>query len=107
MERFVPEEAVLGSDPPLLGVSDHDVLRAAFTDAGFVDPAVESLPTVWELASPDQLFDALATLRDFGDLSEDLLSSFRSEVATGAQQYKRDGSYFVPFPALLLTGTRP
>jgi SAM-dependent methyltransferase len=107
MERFVPEESVLGGDPPLFGVSDRDVLQALVAEAGFVDPAVESLPIVWELASPDELFDALATLRDFGDLSDDLLSSFRSEVASGAEQYKRDGSYFVPFPALLLTGTRP
>jgi hypothetical protein len=83
------------------------VLRAVLAGAGFVDPAVESLPIVWELASPDELFDALATLRDFSKVPDDALNSFRSEVATGAQQYKRDGSYFVPFPALLLTGTKP
>ena len=107
MERFVPEEPVLGGDPPLFGVSDRDVLQALLAGAGFVDTAVESLPIVWEIASPDELFDALATLRDFSEVPDDRLNSFRSEVATGAQQYKRDGSYFVPFPALLLTGTRP
>ncbi len=107
MERFVPEESVLGGDPPLFGVSDRDVLQAVLVDAGFADPAVEDLPIVWELASPDELFDALATLRDFSHVADDLLSSFRSEVASGAQQYKRGGSYFIPFPALLLTGTRP
>ncbi len=107
MERFVPEEPVLGGDPPLFGVSDRDVLRAILAEAGFADPAVESLPIVWELASPDELFDALATLRDFGDVSDDLLRAFRSEVESSAEQYKRDGRYFVPFPAVLLTGARP
>jgi len=107
MERFAPEEPVLGGDPPLFGVSDRDVLQALLAGAGFVDTAVESLPIVWEIASPDELFDALATLRDFSEVPDDRLNSFRSEVATGAQQYKRDGSYFVPFPALLLTGTKP
>jgi len=107
MERFVREEPVLGGDPPLFGVSDRDVLQSVLAEAGFADPSVESLPIVWELASPDELFDALATLRDFSDVSDDLLMAFRSEVATGAEQYRREGSYFVPFPALLLTGTRP
>lgn len=106
MGRFIPEEPVLGGDPPLFGVSDRDVLQAVLADAGFADPGVERLPITWELASPDNLFDALATLRDFTNVSDDLLSSFRSEVAKGAEQYKRGGSYFIPFPALLLTGTR-
>ena len=106
MARFVPEEPVLGGDPPLFGISDRDVLQAVLAEAGFANPAVKSLSIVWELASPDQLFDALKTLRDFGGLPDDLMNSFRSEVAAGAQKYKRGGSYFMPFPALLLTGTR-
>lgn len=107
MERYVPEEPVLGGDPPLFGVPDAEVLKAVLAQADFVDPAVESLPIVWELPSPNELFDALATLRDFSDVPDDVLNSFRSEVVTAAQQYKRGRSYFVPFPALLLTGTKP
>lgn len=106
MARFVPEEPVLGGDPPLFGVSDRDVLQAILAAAGFANPAVKSLPLVWELLSPDELFDALATLRDFSSFPDDLMNSFRSEVAAGAQKYKHGGSYFIPFPALLLTGAR-
>jgi ubiquinone/menaquinone biosynthesis C-methylase UbiE len=106
MEKYVPEEPVLGGDPPLFGVSDAEVLKAVLAQAHFVHPAVESLPIVWKLASPDELFDALASLRDFSDVPADVLNSFRSEVVTAAQQFKRGGSYFVPFPALLLTGTK-
>lgn len=106
MERYVPEEPVLGGDPPLFGVSDADVLRAFLARAEFADPALDSLPIVWELASPDELFDALATLRDFSDVPADALNAFRAEVATAAKQYKRGPSYFIPFPALLLTGTK-
>jgi ubiquinone/menaquinone biosynthesis C-methylase UbiE len=106
MARFVPEEPVLGGNPPLFGVSDRDVLQAVLAEAAFANVAVKSLPIVWELVSPDELFDALATLRDFGSFPGDRMNSFRSEVAAGAQKYKRGGSYFIPFPALLLSGTR-
>jgi len=106
MERYVPEEPVLGGDPRLFGVSDARVLKAVLAQANFVDPVVKRLPIVWELASPDELFNALATLRDFTDVPEDTLSAFRSEVAAGAEAYKRAERYVVPFPALILVGTK-
>ena len=68
---------------------------------------VEPLSIVWDLAEPEHLFGALATLRDFSALSDETLQAFRAEVAGGARTYEHDGRCFVPFPALLLSGTKP
>lgn len=106
MAKYLPEEPVLGGDLPLFGVSDPAVLASVLKGAGFLEAAVEPLPIVWEMASIDRLFDALATLRDFGDLEEHQVQSFRAEVVANGEEYKRGGSYAVPFPALLLSGTK-
>jgi len=106
MAKYLPQESIVG-EPPLMGVSDRDLLAGMLESAGFADVKVEPLPIVWELAEPEQLFDALATLRDFSSLSEEALREFRAEVGAGARAYQRDGRFFVPFPALLLSGTRP
>lgn len=106
MAKFVPQESVVG-EPPLVGVSDRELLAAKAESAGFVQATVEPLPIIWELADPAHLFDALATLRDFSALSKKTLQAFRAEVAEGARAYERQASYNVPFPALLLSGTKP
>lgn len=106
MANYEPEEPALSGDLPLFGVSDPEVLAAAVSKAGFVDAAVTRLPIVWEIASIDRLFDALATLRDFSAISAESMRSFRAEVANDGEQYKHDKGYAVPFPALLLSGSK-
>jgi SAM-dependent methyltransferase len=63
MAKYLPQESIVG-EPPLMGVSDRDLLAGMLESAGFADVRVEPLPIVWELAEPEQLYDALATLRD-------------------------------------------
>lgn len=106
MAKYLPQESVVG-EPPLFGVSDRELLVAKIKGAGFVSATVEPLPIVWQLADPGRLFDALATLRDFSALSAKAVQEFRTEVANGARAYERDGCYSVPFPALLLSGSKP
>lgn len=106
MAKYFPQESIVG-EPPLMGVSDRELLAEKLERAGFAEAKVEPLPIVWELAEPMQLFDALATLRDFSSLSDGTLREFRAEVAAGARAYERDGRCSVPFPALLLSGTKP
>jgi len=106
MGKYVPEEPLLGGKPPLFGVSDRDVLAKALSDAGFVDVVVEPLPIEWEMDSADDLFDALATLRDFSALSDEELSEFRAEVVSAAGEYKAGGRYRIPFPALIVSGRK-
>jgi ubiquinone/menaquinone biosynthesis C-methylase UbiE len=107
MEKYAPEVEMLAGDPPLLRVADHDVLRKALADAAFGDVTVQSLPIVWELTTPDRLFDALASLRDLSHLSESELASFRADVVAGAAEFRSGDRYRVPFPALLLSGVKP
>lgn len=106
MAKYLPQESVVG-EPPLMGVSDRGLLARKLEAAGFAEVKVKPLPIVWELAEPERLFDALATLRDFSSLSDEALREFRAEVAGGTRTYERDGRCFVPFPALLLSGTKP
>jgi SAM-dependent methyltransferase len=106
MAKYFPQESIVG-DPPLMGVSDRELLVGRLESADFAEVKIEPLPIIWELAEPEQLFDALATLRDFSPLSDEMLRAFRAEVARGARAYERDGRCFVPFPALLLWGTKP
>ena len=106
MAKYLPEESIVG-EPPLMGVSDRTLLAGKLEDAGFADVRVEALPIVWELEEPGQLFDALATLRDFDSLTDETLREFRLEVAAGVRAFERDGRFFVPFPALLLSGAKP
>ena len=106
MAKYLPGESPVG-EPPLMGVSDRELLAGKAESAGFVAATVKPLSIVWELAEPEHLFDALATLRDFSALSDETLYSFRAEVAAGARAHERDGRYLVPFPALLLSGTKP
>jgi SAM-dependent methyltransferase len=106
MARHVPDEPILPGNRPLMNVSDRDVLIDAIRGAGFVETAIKPLPLIWELESSDQLFDALASLRDFTSVDEQTLQSFRLEVAKASAQYKRGNRYAYPFPALLLSGSK-
>lgn len=106
MAKYLPQESPVG-EPPLMGISDREVLSGMAERAGFGEVTVAPLSIVWELDEPEQLFDALATLRDFSALPDETLRRFREEVADGARAYERDGRCFVPFPALLLSGMKP
>lgn len=106
MEKYAPEEPMLGGQPPLFGVSDPEVLESALVNAGFVDAVVETLPIEWEMDSAEELFDALATLRDFSVLSDEELNEFRAEVVSAAGEYKAGVRYRIPFPALIVSGRK-
>lgn len=112
MNKYLPDEAAIlenapDSTPPLMGVSDHTSLKTALSEAGFFNPQVSKLPLIWELASAEHLFNALASLRDLSTLSSPELKAFQGEVVAGAQQYKKGDHFYIPYPALLLSGTRP
>jgi ubiquinone/menaquinone biosynthesis C-methylase UbiE len=106
MAEYVPDEPILPGNRPLMNVSDTVELNDYLLRAGFLETAVQRLPLVWLLDSPDHLFDALASLRSFEGLDPQTLQKFRSDVAKASAIYKRDDRYEYPFPALLMSGTK-
>ena len=101
------EAELLPGDPPLLGVSDHDVLTGALIDAEFTDPKVHEVTVFWQMETADRLFDGLASIPDLSSLSDAQLAEFRAAVAADTEVYREDGLLQVPFPALILSGARP
>ena len=106
MAIHVPDEPILAGNRPLMNVSDPDVFDGAMQRAGFTEITIERLPFVWELESSDQLFDALARLRDFGSIDQQTMEDFRKEVTALSRRYWEGNYYRYPFPALLVSGMR-
>ncbi len=106
MAIYVPDEPILAGNRPFMNVSDPDVFDQAMQRAGFTEIVIKRLPLYWELKSPEQLFDALARLRDFSSIDQLTLRDFRNEVASLSAQYREGNRYRYPFPALLVSGTK-
>lgn len=107
MAIHIPEEPMLPGNNPLMNVSDRTVLDNVMRRAGFVDTRVDALPLVWRLNSPDQLFDALASLRNFESVDPQVMASFRADVAKASAAYKKGDFFVYPFPTLLMSGLKP
>jgi len=101
-EFMVTEERLAGS-PPLMGVADPGTLKEHLSQAGFTDVNVSPLPIIWRLPESDQLFDALASLRDLSSLNEGQMKDFRSAVRQEAERWRDGETLAIPFPMLLLS----
>ena len=106
MAIYVPNEPILAGNRPLMNVSDPRVFEEALARVGFRDISVKKLPFVWELESPDQLFNSLARLRDFSAIDDATMGDFRREVASLSAQYADGERYEYPFPALLVAANK-
>jgi len=106
MAIHVPDEPVIAGNRPLMNVSDPNFFDGAMQRAGFTEILIEQLPFVWELESSDQLFDALARLRDFSAIDEQTMDELRKDVAASSRQYSDGSCYRYPFPALLVSGMK-
>lgn len=106
MAVHVPDEPILAGSRPLMNVSDPGVFDEAMQGAGFTEVVIAKLPFVWELESSDQLFEALARLRDFSSVDPETLDDFRKEVGVLSRQYRDGNHYRYPFPALLVSGMK-
>jgi hypothetical protein len=102
----------LPEGPPFFRFSAVDEFRATLEGAGFSDVAVQTLPLVWRLSSPDAVFDALseggvrtaAVLRAQAPSARDAI---RGAVRRGVEGFAAQGEYLIPMPAVLASGTRP
>lgn len=93
-------------EPPLVDVTDHEVLRRCMADAGFRDVTVQALPIAWELDDAGQLFDAFSPMIDLDGLAQDVLQAVRDDIRAAAAPYRKGEKYLIPFPALLVSGMK-
>jgi len=92
--------------PPLVNVVAHDELAKVMTDAGFTDVDVQKIANAWVLEDPAHLFDAFRPMADFDDLTVEVEQAIRRQLWESAEQYRAGDHFEIPFPALMVSGTR-
>jgi len=104
-------EVGLPEGPPFFRFSAADEFRGTLERAGFTDVAVQTLPLVWRLTSPDAVYDALSkggvrTAAVLRAQTSAALEAIQKAVRRGVEAYARDGMFAVPMPAVLASATR-
>ena len=93
---------------PLFGVTDADTLTGLFTDAGFTEPTVTSVPSTWRMGSIDTLLDAFGAWADWSRFATDARERITATVRDRATAYTTsEGSVAVPNPMLLIAASAP
>jgi SAM-dependent methyltransferase len=105
------------SPPPSIfltvSLSDPDVLKGAFTEAGFSDVSVSAVSTPREFHDLDEAWDAMQTTSSPSaaqftkTMSDDERARYSAELQRGlAALVQGDGRCVIPGEALLVVGTR-
>lgn len=102
----------LPQGPPFFRFSDAEESQRSLLAAGFVHPAVQFVPQVWHLHSPDALFDIMhaATVRTAGLLraqSPEALHAIRMAMRESVMRYRTDEAFELPMPAVLSSAVKP
>jgi len=111
VEEFGDPNVPLPLGPPFFRFSDRDECRRTLTACGFVEINVTQLPLVWQLASPEEVFDAFfnGSARTGGLLraqTPSALAKVREGVLKNASAFTRAGHVEVPMPALVISAKR-
>jgi SAM-dependent methyltransferase len=109
--EFGDPNAPVPEGPPFFRFSDPAEFSRVFEEAGFSDMDVVTLPLIWELSSPEDLFDAfyLGTARTGGLLrsqSASALGAIREAISRDAVQYLQDGRLMIPMSALVVAARK-
>ncbi len=108
-----PENVSIPEGPAFFRFSEHQEFERVLHEAGFRNLAIRQIPLVWQLPSPDSVFDLLyrSSVRNAALLhaqSEDTLVAIKTAVGKAAQAYqKEDGTIELPMPAVLATAIKP
>lgn len=103
--EHLPAPPVAGR-PPLLGVSDGAVLIETLETAGFGDVRLDEVDVRWSLPDGGRVFDSLVVMQDLSHLDDATRAELRSGVVADAEVYRDGDIVRIPFPALVLSGTR-
>lgn len=109
IERHGTRAVQLPEGPPFFRYGDHEECRRAL--AAFSDVEVRTVPLVWRLTSPDQLWSAVlhggvrtsALLRA---QSPAALAAIESAVIAGVSHYQDGDVFALPMPFVLAAGRR-
>lgn len=100
------------SGPPFFTFSGSDYTENILHMLGFTNVAHKSIPLVWALNSPEDVFDAFfegaartgALLRR---QPRDMQASIRRAIIESCTPYIVDGTVRIPMPAYVFSGTKP
>ena len=98
--------------PNFFGYGDPGYATDMLTRAGFTDVSVKEVPLVWRASAPDAVVEGLSrgTVRAAAVLkrqSPDSLAKIKQHMRERVSQFRDNGGYAVPSPALVVAGRKP
>ena len=98
--------------PSFFRYADPDTAERSLSGVGFEDVTTAPVPQVWQLSAADDLFDSMlhGTVRAAAVLARQApaaLARIRGALRERLSAFSTGGSYEVPMPAVLTTGTKP
>jgi SAM-dependent methyltransferase len=111
IEAHGEKEAPLLSGPSFFRFSDPVECARSLENAGFVRPTFVTVPQVWRLATPEELFEALchATVRTAALIraqGPSALGAVRAAVDAGARRHLGPHGVDLPMPAIVASGLK-
>ena len=98
--------------PNFFGYGDVTYANELLGRAGFTDISAKEVPLVWRAPSPEFIIDTLSTgtVRAAATLkrqSPENLAKIKQHMRDRVSQFRADGGYAVPSPALVVAGRKP
>jgi ubiquinone/menaquinone biosynthesis C-methylase UbiE len=111
VEQFGNLHIVLPTAPPLFFYGNSEHCKQALLQCGFTNATTQIIHQLWEIQSPDELFEAFlkGTARTAGLLkrqSSEQLTAIRKAIRQEIQTYMLDGKITIPMPAILAYATK-
>ncbi|HET7853370.1 MAG TPA: methyltransferase domain-containing protein [Candidatus Methylomirabilis sp.] len=112
VERYGKLDVGIPQGPHFFRFSDPQECQRSLLDAGFISPAVKTLPLIWRLSSPDALFESMfeGTVRTAGLLraqSADAIHAIRKGLRQAVLPYQKGVGVELPMPAVLASARKP
>jgi hypothetical protein len=94
-----------------LVLADAEVSTRILIDNGLGSASATPLPLVWELASPDHVFEAFAggTARVGASIraqDPEAQERIAKAITQSAEQFSENGTIRIPMPAIMFVGTK-
>lgn len=91
---------------PLFGVSDFEILREMAMDAGLEEPRVRGLDISWKTPSLETYLRAFRDWSNLNAFPPEVQAAVEAGARSRAANYRVDGHYDMPNPAILITASK-